>query len=237
MPFGKILKAVGKFANPLAAVAGSVLGAVGASKSLTAAEKQYDLQRTQSIQDRVADARKAGIHPLYALGASPAASPTIGISGQTSVGSALGEGIQMAAQAYQASKSPGKAQQQASIRAVNASAARDEAQAALYNSQRKRLEQQPPQQTVKPALNPMEIRIKGRPPLLGQEGSTGATSVFGPITKNPYSTTDQIKQKSGWGDEVADMYDVLNWLSGIYEKFAPYGAYGRASASYLPPKK
>ena len=45
------------------------------------AQRQFDSQMDQSVQRRVADARKAGIHPLFALGASVGASPTLSSGG------------------------------------------------------------------------------------------------------------------------------------------------------------
>lgn len=58
------------------------------------AQAQFDSQMDESIQRRVADAKKAGIHPLYALGASSGASPTI--SGQAETGSGMGDAIAQA---------------------------------------------------------------------------------------------------------------------------------------------
>lgn len=59
--------------------------------------KQFvDLQR-RSIQWRVKDAKKAGLHPLFALGGTASgASPTPFIPGQTESGNALGRGIAQA---------------------------------------------------------------------------------------------------------------------------------------------
>lgn len=61
----------------MAAIAGDALGIAFGNKGKLSARKQmalqYDYQRQlnqTAIQDRVADAEKAGIHPLYALGAS-----------------------------------------------------------------------------------------------------------------------------------------------------------------------
>lgn len=45
------------------------------------ADSQFRAQMDQSIQRRVADARKAGIHPLFALGASVGVSPTFSAGG------------------------------------------------------------------------------------------------------------------------------------------------------------
>ena len=62
-------------------------------KSLAFARKQLKLQdrlTTQGIQRRVNDARKAGLHPLYALGGTISASPTTFIPGQSPTGSSPG---------------------------------------------------------------------------------------------------------------------------------------------------
>lgn len=46
-------------------------------KQMRQAQAQFDAQMDQSVQRRVADAQAAGIHPLFAMGASVGASPTI----------------------------------------------------------------------------------------------------------------------------------------------------------------
>ncbi len=70
-------------------------------------EASYNLTKNQfrdlqqkSIQHRVADAKAAGVHPLFALGASASgASPAPFIPGQFESGSAVGEGISAAGRA------------------------------------------------------------------------------------------------------------------------------------------
>ena len=47
------------------------------------AQRQFDAQMDEQVQRRVADAEKAGIHPLFALGASVGASPTLSSGGRT----------------------------------------------------------------------------------------------------------------------------------------------------------
>ncbi len=57
-------------------------------------KKQFASQMDQSIQRRVADASKAGIHPLFALGGSAGAAPTISAgSAPAPTGSAVGDSI------------------------------------------------------------------------------------------------------------------------------------------------
>lgn len=99
--------------------------------------RQYDRSQSYTIRDRVADARAAGIHPLAALGVSPTPSSSSYIPGQSESGSALGRGLQRLAAAVNAD-----AMQRAQIRGINASAKRDEAEAALALSRAKRAEQE-----------------------------------------------------------------------------------------------
>ncbi len=95
------------------------------------AQAQFDAQMDQSVSRRVADAKSAGIHPLFALGGSMGASPTLTAGTppaprrSNSMGNAVG---QMAAQLGM-------------MESNKASAQRDVAQAMLYDSQRARIEQ------------------------------------------------------------------------------------------------
>lgn len=52
------------------------------------AKYQFDAQMDQTIQRRVADAEKAGIHPLFAMGASAGASPTSSVTNSGAGGKA-----------------------------------------------------------------------------------------------------------------------------------------------------
>ncbi len=96
------------------------------------------------LQRRVADAKAAGLHPLFGLGASPGGGGSSGfIPGQSSTGSALGAGIAQAGRAV-GRGFEGQARAKlvdAQIRSADASAARDTAQALSIDSARKRAEQ------------------------------------------------------------------------------------------------
>ena len=94
---------------------------------------QFNQQMDASIQRRVADARAAGVHPLFALGASVGASPTASIGGgQPATGSAVGKALQ----------GIGADIARGTLRQANAAALRDETEAAYIDSKRKREEQE-----------------------------------------------------------------------------------------------
>lgn len=108
--------------------AGGLLGQKEQRKSRAEARRQFDLQMNQSVQRRVKDAQAAGIHPLFAMGANVGASPTF----HAPSGSAMGDALSRI----------GSRLANAKIARESAGAARDEAEAALLDSERKRLEQQ-----------------------------------------------------------------------------------------------
>jgi len=110
------------------------------------AEKQFNAQMDQSIQRRVADAQKAGIHPLFALGGNAGASPTVsgGSSGVAAAGDAIAQGYEKY-RANQASKTAQEKADQllsAQLHQANAASGRDAAEAALLDSQRALAEQE-----------------------------------------------------------------------------------------------
>lgn len=134
-----------------AAIVGGLLGSKSDKKSLKVtkqtneeAKRQFELNRTQKIQDTVKDAAKAGIHPLFALGGSAGTSPTAIMSGQDRSGSALGRGIaeagRVAGRAIDRKKSNSNIEN-AQIRSLNSSADRDAAEAGLATSRMKREQQ------------------------------------------------------------------------------------------------
>lgn len=138
------LAAVGSFLGGL----GSVMGSRGSGNAEAARQfdKSYKHARdqfTQGIRYRVKDARLAGIHPLFALGASPAGGQVVPtVMGQhpsgSAVGSALtalGEGARSLAQGRLASRAASLAERQA-----DASINRDNAQAMYYASLAKKTE-------------------------------------------------------------------------------------------------
>lgn len=96
-----------------------------ARKGLRQAQAQFDAQMDQSVQRRVADAQAAGIHPLFAMGASVGASPTVtsNVEQPTHSGNHMGNAIREMGRIL--SGLPGE---KAKVR-------KDEAEAALYEAE------------------------------------------------------------------------------------------------------
>ena len=90
-------------------------------KNRRLSREQFAAQMDQSVQRRVEDARKAGVHPLFALGASVGASPTTSFGGS---GGAISAAV----------RNLGEAIARSEIRRNDAGAKKDEAEAALADS-------------------------------------------------------------------------------------------------------
>lgn len=102
-------------------------------KAQNQAKHQFDQQMDHSVRRRVDDARRAGVHPLFALGASVGASPTIQAGSTTGLGQA-GRSIAALSQNKRLFRLQ-ELESQARVRESNARAAESEAAArALENS-------------------------------------------------------------------------------------------------------
>ena len=114
----------------------SALGGLLSSRASKTSVDNTALER--GIQMRVADAKKAGIHPLYAMGAN-IPSPTV----VPQTGSGVGDALQAGAKSFQSSQriQTNKGVAAAQINSLNASAARDQALAAETLSRIKRAQQ------------------------------------------------------------------------------------------------
>lgn len=93
-------------------------------------QAQFDAQMDQSVQRRVQDAKAAGVHPLFALGASVGSSPTISAGQPPRAESPMGKALTNMASTLGV------------IEQNKARARKDEAEAALFDSERKRIEQE-----------------------------------------------------------------------------------------------
>lgn len=121
---------------PWAAVIGALGSAGGAAASRSnfnstrrGQAKQFQVMMNESVQRRVGDAKRAGIHPLAALGMSPSAGPTLTGAGAGAEGDAIARGGESLANAI-----GGKRLQDAQLEQVNSSKELNEAQAAYYRS-------------------------------------------------------------------------------------------------------
>lgn len=113
--------------------ASGLLGMSNANRSqkrqLAQAQHQFNQQMDHSVRRRVEDAKRAGIHPLFALGASAGASPTISAQGDGG-GNPMGAALNAMASTLN------------SLETNKAQAKKDEAEAALMDSERARIEQE-----------------------------------------------------------------------------------------------
>lgn len=150
----------------IGAAAGLIGGAAGGDRSRKAAHEQMDMQREfaqQGVRWRVEDAKAAGVHPLYALGAQTHSFQPIAVG--DSVGSSIasaGQDIGRAIDATRTQRERSEAEAQAFMlarvresdarvradrqearadAALASQLANDEAQRALWLSQARRLEQ------------------------------------------------------------------------------------------------
>lgn len=95
----------------------------------------------KEIKARVEGAKAAGLHPLAAIGMTPAGTPAM-IPGQSDTGSIIGEGIQAAAGAYGQAKGREHAQKIAELDLENRKLQNDWLQSQIAASNQKTLEAQ-----------------------------------------------------------------------------------------------
>lgn len=142
----------------IAAVAGSLIGA-RSQRNANEANEQVQREFAQhGVSWRVADAKAAGLHPLFALSGSgatysPSAQPVFN-------GAELGQNLSRAASAF--SSPTDQELKKAQLEAVQAATTRDYAQASVFASEAKRLEQQsnPPVAQSFPVSMPGQTLIK-----------------------------------------------------------------------------
>lgn len=138
--FGKVLKAVAPaagqyFGGPIGgAIGAGVAGLVGDRQAANAAEEAFernaDLQREfaqHGIQWRVEDAKAAGVHPVYALGAGGAAFAPVAINPQRTDWGAMGQNMARAVAAQ--SDEMSRRLQEAQLKVLESEARRNDAAA------------------------------------------------------------------------------------------------------------
>jgi len=120
----------------IAALGGAALGVIGQRNANRENRLQQERFASEGIRMRVEDAKAAGLHPLFALGANvPGYSP----SAQNVFDSSFGQNISRAASQFSSEERELRAAQ---LEAVKASAARDYAQAAAFSSEAARARQE-----------------------------------------------------------------------------------------------
>lgn len=130
-----------------ASILGGLMGSNSEKKAVKESKRQFEIQANEAIQRRVADARKAGVHPLFALGASANISPTISAGASNSMGDAVSRagaqiGDMLASRSgrehQKTLQTMQLAQGAADLRRTNAATALDMAQTQLALSEAKR---------------------------------------------------------------------------------------------------
>lgn len=118
-------------------IVGDLLGAASQQRANRENRLMQERFASEGIRMRVADAKAAGLHPLFALGAntatySPSAQPIFD-------GASLGQNIARAASQFSSEE---RATRLAQLEAIKASTARDYAQAAAFASEAARARQE-----------------------------------------------------------------------------------------------
>ena len=205
--------------NPLLAPAlisagGSLLGGLFGSKSaekrqsestkltreqMAMQRQQFDAQMDESIQRRVKDAKAAGLHPLFALGASPGASPTATIGGQSDSGNLLGEGIGRAARHVAQAFDPAT---RAQIANLESSTEANFAQAQLYRSQAKRAEVEANSSAVR-TFAATEPAVFGGVPIAKRDAFKTPIGVARP---GKYAPVEELEK---WYGDIASVMGAL----------------------------
>lgn len=191
--FGSIISGIGSLAG----------GLIGRSGAQDAAEAQDKFQRN-FVQIRAKDARKAGIHPLAALGASaPAYTPV-------NTASALADGV--AAAAGDIGRAVGKSgKERLQFRAVESEIKVNEQQAALLAAQRLSVEQgiRNQAQGAVPAKNPLPSPSNKEAPLhINVRGADGRTTkMLNPDIAMDISEVVGTYLQNAFGGVVQDYYN------------------------------
>lgn len=172
-----------------------------------ATDKSYKFQKKvlqNQVQWRVADAVKAGLHPLAALGVNPASGPSamIGSSLGSSI-SNMGQNISRAAEAYLTPED------------------KIAAKSALLG-----LEQQ------QANIDLTRAQLAGAQKALLTQGSTPgiASSISDPITDAPIKIHDPgVSQKAedSFGDIIGELYGIANYGRSVWNDFQKSGGVGR----------
>lgn len=192
------------------------------NKTFNESTRQFNEVTRKSIQNRVQDAEKAGIHPLFALGASAGGSPTM------SVGASATGGARTSAAAGRIANRLAAAQ----IRKTEAEAKKSEAEAALANSNQRRIEQRT-ESTGKDAIpqNPVNQSLEDQglvemiAPQVYKRSRPGVQAGVNPLVKefeDEAGRTIKMFSDSAQADEINQAWLVKqlaqNALTDLFER-------------------
>lgn len=211
---GEIIGAIGSIAG----------GLLGSSAADNAADQAWDRQKKvlkNQVQWRVADAVKAGLHPLAALGLNPASGPPMAEIG-TDWGANLGNAGQDIGRAADALMTPAdKTMGQLTRLQLERGQLENDLLRGQIASQRMRLVQQ-----ATPGV-PVKLNPDGSVPM--SQNETGSSSIFLPIPKMfgggdweiPVRHGGQAQQVAdNWGDMMQELYGWyatgVDWLDKGY---------------------
>lgn len=206
---------------------GSLLGGVmsGASDKKML-KKQIKWQREQMqnrLQWTVNDAKKAGLHPLFALGGGGGFSPASVIPGQSNMGNAVADAAASMGRAIAAPR-PTKMQDAlslAQLESVNSQTRRNDAEAALANSQARRIaEESNVRPSVAQTLAGVVSETEGVPagkitPKAPEVRSRAVGDSARQAGKNP------LWQRYQYGPKRGDWIDIPYSDEGPLEEFGP----------------
>jgi len=229
-----------------ASAIGSVTSLFGGSKENTGLinannAKQLDLAE-MSLRDpiklRVRDAREAGIHPLYALGMSANAYQPALMQPQGYSGSDYGSSLQGMGQSLSQLQTPSMTAEQraiheATLRQMEASANRDNAQAQLFASEAAREAQRRNQTAPQPTTfsakgKAIPDQIQGQPDQVKSHKRLNPSATAGNhpgyndivvISPTGKETRIALPDQDKWGDN-----ELLNLGGFIYENLRRFGA-------------
>lgn len=235
--------------STLGNIAGGILGS---SSSKKAAKKAYKYQKEfaqKGLQWKVADAKAAGLHPLFALGASTANFSPAVTAGEYNLGSAVADSARQLGEAYAQSKAPkpgtpAGALGQAALAESQARTRLTQAQTELALSQAARMKDQvnysQDSATFQgPTTAPGRVPPNRVTPVAPDERSRTTGDPARQSGKNP------LFQRYQYGPRKSDWIDVPYSDEGPLDEFGPGKAIGtlirwlqnRAKSAPLPRRR
>jgi len=195
--------ALGQILGAAISAGASLLGGSKAQKSASDQQLMNYLAQKEfaqsGIQWKVADAKKAGLHPLFALSGSGASFSPSGIhvsdGGLSEAGQAVGQAVTRSMDVMQ------KKQALAELRRLEAAASKDEAQAALFRSERNRIEADV---QVFPLANANEWQMLDNQ--VARLPPVGAGAIAGQVDQVKHIPAEQTSHQKGASHVVAGQH-------------------------------